>query len=373
MGRRGASRNAAWRRQRWDANLLDIADGQGRFLSAIYGFKGAPPMRERTGVAGRILRWVIPSLAALALWGAVPAAHGDIYVLGFGGTISDYSSGGVLQNPAVVSGMLNPREFALSGQDFFVATTDPALDSTAQDIGEYETSGITVNSDLVSGSGTFPAGANYVSSVAVSGSNIFVANSNTGTIGEYSTSGQTINANLITGLSDPAGIAISGSQLFVANINGGTIGEYTLGATPGTVASSNPSLVSGLQEPDSIAVSGSNLYVAGLAGPVGEYTTSGGVVNASLLSGLSGGSQFGFPTYFSEVVASGSDLFLLDPNSGIIGEYTTGGATVKQSLITGLSAPQGIVVSDSVPEPASVAWVLLGGAALALRRRRRAA
>lgn len=39
----------------------------------------------------------------------------------------------------------------------------------------------------------------------------------TGTIGEYTTSGATVNASLISGLGSPNGLAISVSDLFVAN------------------------------------------------------------------------------------------------------------------------------------------------------------
>jgi len=61
---------------------------------------------------------------------------------------------------------------------------------------------------------------------------VLVANFGSGTIGEYSTSGVTINSSLISGLGEPNGIAISGNDLFVANSSGVTpttaVGEYTL-------------------------------------------------------------------------------------------------------------------------------------------------
>jgi hypothetical protein len=44
-----------------------------------------------------------------------------------------------------------------------------------------------------------------------------------------------------------------------------------------------------------------------------------------------------------------------------IGEYTTSGATVNASLVSGLSAPIGIAVAP-VLLPASV-WLMLGGIA----------
>ena len=84
------------------------------------------------------------------------------------------------------------------------------------------------------------------------GDTIFETNYGNKTIGAYTTSGATVNASLITGLNGPVGIAVSGSDLFVANtpsIGIDTIGEYT---TSG--ATVNASLVSGLAIPWAIAV-----------------------------------------------------------------------------------------------------------------------
>jgi hypothetical protein len=72
-----------------------------------------------------------------------------------------------------------------------------------------------------------------VYSIAVSGNKLFVVDPVEGTIGEYTTSGATVNPTLITGLSFPNGIAVSGGNLFVVDRDTGTIGEYTTsGATP---------------------------------------------------------------------------------------------------------------------------------------------
>jgi hypothetical protein len=91
---------------------------------------------------------------------------------------------------------------------------------------------------------------------------IFVTNYGANTIGEYTTAGATVNASLISGLNGPVGIAVSGSNLFVVNLNtgtyGGTVGEYT---TSG--ATVNASLISGLSESLFIAVSGTNLFISG--------------------------------------------------------------------------------------------------------------
>ncbi len=116
-------------------------------------------------------------------------------------------------------------------------------------IGEYSTSGATVNVSLV------PGAANGVGAIAVSGSDLFVGTFGTvesstglfnGTIGEYTTSGATVNAELVVpGVSGPTAIAVSGSDLFVTNQLTGTIGEYT--ASGATV---NDTLISGLRLPD---------------------------------------------------------------------------------------------------------------------------
>src|SRR5947209_13535320 len=104
---------------------------------------------------------------------------------------------------------------------------------------------------------------------------IFATNTFIGTIGEYTTSGVTVNPALISGLSGPLGIAVSGSDLFVVNAGNGTIGEYT---TAG--ATVNPALISGLSFPRAIAVSASDLFVGnGMNNMIGEDTTAGATMN----------------------------------------------------------------------------------------------
>jgi len=134
-----------------------------------------------------------------------------------------------------------------------------------------------------------------------------------------------------------------GGTLFETNYAGdgsgsGTIGEYTTSGTP-----VNASLITGLTGPSGIAVSGSNLFVVNgnfgnNQGTIGEYTTSGTTVSASLITGLN--SPFG-------IAVAGSNLFVTNNAIGTIGEYTTAGVTVNPALITGLSDPFGIAVAGS--------------------------
>ena len=44
--------------------------------------------------------------------------------------------------------------------------------------------------------------------MAIAGGDIFVANNGNGTIGEYTTSGATVNPSLISGLNGPFGLAV---------------------------------------------------------------------------------------------------------------------------------------------------------------------
>ncbi len=179
---------------------------------------------------------------------------------------------------------------------------------------------------------------------------MFVANYGTDAIGEYTTSGTTVNNALITGLGFPDYVVASGSNLFVLNDTTGTpgtptgtIGEYTL-----TGAAVNTALVTGLFYPASMVVSGSDLFVANTdSNVVAEYTTSGTLVNSSFLT-------LNSPSYMA---VSGSDLYVVynGSNGTTVGEYTTSGSTVNADLISGLGSVFGIT---AIPEPSAYAGIL---------------
>ncbi len=93
-------------------------------------------------------------------------------------------------------------------------------------------------------------------------------------VGDYTITGQTINANFITGLNSTWGVAVSESNIFIAN--GGTVSEYTLSG-----ATVNAALITGQGTIRGIAAVGSTLYVTNQSGRVGQYTVSNGTVTAS--------------------------------------------------------------------------------------------
>jgi len=205
-------------------------------------------------------------------------------------------------------------------------------------VAEYNPSGTPINTTLVSG-------VDFPSPILVSGSTMYVAH-NFDAISQYilgSTAGtiSSSNTSFITGLSDPVGIAVSGSDLFVLNISSGTIGEYT---TSGTAI--NASLVTGLNEsPSDLAISGSELFIANAGNnTIGEYTlgsTPGTIASSkpALISGLVGPQA---------IAATGADLFVTSgATTNIVGEYTTSGSTVNASLVTGLTNAFAIAVSGS--------------------------
>ncbi len=84
----------------------------------------------------------------------------------------------------------------ISGNNLFAAGRDSSLNPI---IGEYTTSGATVNANLI------PGVPNGINGIVVNGNNMFVANIS-GTIAEYSISGALINPSFITGLNSPVGL-----------------------------------------------------------------------------------------------------------------------------------------------------------------------
>jgi hypothetical protein len=184
----------------------------------------------------------------------IAVSGSNLFVSNFGGgTIGEYNAvTGATVNAALITGITNPGGVAMSGSNLFVVTAGGLPGAGA--IGEYDaTTGMAINAALVTG-------LNIPEGIVISGSNLFVVNHGTysqgsyvagsGSIGEYTTSGATVNAALVSGLNYPRQIAVLGGNLYVTNSLAGTIGEYD--ATTG--APVNAALVSGLDYPVGIAV-----------------------------------------------------------------------------------------------------------------------
>ena len=136
-------------------------------------------------------------------------------------TVGEYNPDGTAINTSLISGLNSPWAIAVSGFDIFVVNR---ADETAGSgsIGVFKTSGQTVNASLISGLSN-PVG------FAVSGSVIFVTNTLTGQIEEFNaTTGAPINAfsALLIPFPDDflTGVAVSGTNIFVAR-GAGSVGN----------------------------------------------------------------------------------------------------------------------------------------------------
>ncbi len=113
--------------------------------------------------------------------------------------------------------------------------------------------------------------------IAVSSSNLYVANSGAGVIGKYSTAGVTVNTSLISGLDDPSAIAVSGSSVYLGSLNAANDGSSVIGKYTTSGGTTNPSLVTGWADPRGIAVSSGNLYIASDPRTIPDVAADSGV------------------------------------------------------------------------------------------------
>jgi WD40 repeat protein len=269
----------------------------------------------------------------------VGQAHGQIYVVNQGsGAVGEYHLDGIPINTSLITVSIGPNEptgIALSGNTLYVIGGQSGTNST---VGTYNaTTGAVINPSLVTQS-------QLPESVAISGNNLYVVSAGgsgqgTGFVGVYNaTTGAPISVPLLSGLVYPLGVALSGNHLYLPQELFGTFGEINVyNATTGAPLASP--LVSGLlNSPAGLAISGNMLFEANFyGGNIGKYdATTGAVINASFISGLSNPTQ---------LAVLGNYLFVTNYGNGTIGEYdATTGATINASLISGLSQPWGIAV-----------------------------
>jgi len=127
---------------------------------------------------------------------------------------------------------------------------------------------------------------------------------------------------------------VAHAQIFVPNYGNGNVGEYsTAGATI------NASLLTGLTEAATIAAAGTSLFIETDSNDnIGKYTTAGATVSATFITGT-GTNEYG-------LALSGNTLFAARFGTGIVSEYnaTTGALT---GTISGLSEPTGLAVSGT--------------------------
>jgi hypothetical protein len=306
---------------------------------------------------GRHARCLIALVLVLASWAAT--AHAQIFVgdiTGNGpqdlhGSIHKYNLDGSIVNPTFAPG--TAADIQIAGSTMYVMNRGGEFNST---LSKFTTDGVGI---------PFADIPPYyiMSSLAVSSTNLYIAYG--GGVGKFSLDGTTVNDEFITGLNSfSEGLAFSPDQskLFISDLESHNVGVYD----PTTGAAINSTLITGLEIPTALAIDGQYLYVVDNGpGTIGKYNLDGTVVNAALVTGLSGGFRTG------HIAILGNSLFVADSGKGVVGEYdATTGATINAALISGLSYPVGLAV---VPEPSSALLAfggMLGLLGLVLRTRK---
>lgn len=176
------------------------------------------------------------------------------------------------------------------------------------------------------GSGGFVAAANLDGSVFVDGVPYGLAN--------------------VPELGDVCGLAVSGGDLYWADSSRGTIGRMGLGSNPtGQVdfvdetVFIDEALVSGLTRPCGVAVDGSHVYWADLAGmAIGRANLDGSEVDRNFISGVSSPCGVGL---------GDGHLYWGNLVGGTVGRALLGGGSVEENFVEGATGPCGIAVDSS--------------------------
>lgn len=264
-------------------------------------------------------------LASLLLACAVTTTHAQLYITsgGSNGFIGEYSTTGETINASLAS-MGAPVGIALSGNDLFVVKESSTPGSAA--IREYTTAGNAVNTSLFVGLYN-PFG------LAISGNDLFVADYDNSAVGEFSTSGDSANPFLLTypNVWGPYGLTVDNGYLYVGGYE--KVGKFTLS---GQVVNANL-INTGITWAEGLAVANGHLFISDFSlGTIGEYTLDGTPINTSLISGLQGPCG---------IAISGNDLYVANTLGNTIGEYTLSGATINSALISVIK-PKYIALAD---------------------------
>jgi hypothetical protein len=309
-------------------------------------------------------------LVTLTVWlalAAAPVRAGDIFIPTgpSNNIIAEYNTSGTLINPSLITTPDIGVVLTAGGNLFFLGDTiSPPLPYSS--FSQYTTAGAQVGTPWDTGVSAAPV---EQTPFTASGNDLWEAApdlEHVDTYFEWSMSGTLINTFPTTAI--PVAFAVSGGNIFADF--GTYVSEYT---TSGTLV--NPSLITGLQQSNSIAVSGSNILIDNatsgfFTGYISQYTTSGAPENLSLVTDLFGPSN---------IAIYGGNLFVEsifeEQQGGVsaIGEYTMSGTAVVAPLITNPTFGGGLGPFPFVVTPKPATWILaaLGLLSLRLFRRRR--
>lgn len=291
-------------------------------------------------------------------------------------TISPGAAAGNAVNPALITtspaGASTQVRMSVTAGDqgtlFVGEWTEGASTAT---IGEYTQTGTAINANLLTVSDSVGAPL-----LAADGQgDLFVAAG--GNLSEYSTSGS-LESVIVSGSGSPplvgaqfTSLALDGSgDLFAASSGGdplqgvayhGTISEYT---TSGSIVNSR--VLTAQNYINSIAMGGGNLFVSYLDGApdifeqVSKYTTTGTLVNGALIPGKGG----------NLALDGQGNLFLDSYGDGTVSAYTTEGTLLTADFLNNVTEAETMAVLP-IPEPPMTALAFVVTAvAVAMKRRR---
>lgn len=246
--------------------------------------------------------------------------------------------------------------------DLFVG--EWATGSTTATIGEYSLNGTVINSSLL----TLSDSSGVPQLVADSEGQLFVALG--GTVSEYTTGGTLLNSfkvgpvggeevnisALALDSSDDLYLAFSVGLITLDYTDNGVVSEYTASGSPIKKSLiSTPNLINGL------AVGGGNILVSISDGPpdilarIDEYTTGGTLVTQ------------GFIANSGRLALDGQGhLLVSDYGVGTVGAYTTSGGLLNSTAISGVVGAEDILAIP-VPEPSAPGLLAVGAMGIFLR------
>ena len=229
----------------------------------------------------------------------------------------------VLDNPygAWVSGLLNPREIAISGDYLYVSNSSL---------------GTITKVNIISGEkiDAWAGGFSYPYGLAISGDYLYVSNSDNGTISKVTILTGAIILSWVSGFSYPYGLAISGDYLYVTNYLMGTISKVNI--LSGTIITF--SWAGGFSEPTGLAISGDYLYVSNSGG--GKISKVNIISGANTLSWV----VLGF-SELNGIAISGDDMYISKSDNGTILKLNIISTIANHYWASGLPLPYGISIN----------------------------
>lgn len=283
-----------------------------------------------------IILFILFSLSALVV------RADNLYVSEVGASrIGEYSTSGATINANLIPGLPSPEDIKVDAAGNLLVTCAGEGSVEPSSIGLYTTSGVAINRALTTLTANSGDGFDFYQAADLVGTTLATIVQNSASAPSFVLSGtnlvSTNNSFLSTYSKYSESIVSDGSYFYVNDQLFGHIQKFNLsGGSVNSDLVTMPTTNTGTML-SIMTIDGTNLYVSFYNfGYIAKYSTSGRVISTNLISGLQGPAG---------VAADGQGhLFVANRSSGTVGEYTTDGAVINASLITNLNQPWAIAV-----------------------------